>query len=113
MEKYYNLLVQLSLQQCTVEDYKDKEKVLAHNVATKKIIKLCSEIKNQPQYVIEKTLKLLLEHEDDRVKINASNLCFQINVFVEQAKLLLKEIVCRSEDCTLRFSAKMILESVL
>lgn len=35
MKDYYNLFVKLSLQMCSRDDYKDKQKVKAHNAAVK------------------------------------------------------------------------------
>ena len=55
-------------------------------------------------------LENLLCHEDDRVKINAASLCLEMSVFVEKASLVLKNIIESSEDSTLCFSAKMILQ---
>ena len=37
MKNYYNLFVELSLQQCTKSDYLDKAKVKVHNKASKKL----------------------------------------------------------------------------
>ena len=62
MEDYYNLFVELSLQQCTKNDYANKLKVKKHNEASKKLKKLQDEMK---QNVSEDVLYLLLYHEDD------------------------------------------------
>ena len=45
MKDYYNLFIQLSLQQCLKNDYSDKEKVKKHNKATKKLQLIQKEMK--------------------------------------------------------------------
>ena len=72
---------ELSLQQCTKNDYANKLKVKKHNTAYKKLKLLQDEMK---QIDNEEMLHLLLNHEDDRVKINAASFCLQICVLVEK-----------------------------
>ncbi len=108
MKDYYNLFVELSLQQCTKNDYENKLKVKTHNAASKKIRQLQAEMK---QNVSEEVLYMLLNHEDDRVKINAASFCLQMEVLVEQAILALKKIIDVSDDSTICFSAKMLLQN--
>ena len=57
-------------------------------------------------------LDLLLEHDDDRVKINAAALCLESSAFEEKAKFVLERIFDYSEDVTLSFSAKMLLNKI-
>lgn len=109
MKDYYSLFVELSLQQCTKNDYANKLKVTAHNTASKKLKQLQAEMKQNNG---EEILCMLLSHEDDRVKINAASLCLQMNVHVDQAVFVLKNIIDFSADSTMCFSAKMILQSV-
>lgn len=109
MKDYYNLFINLSLQQCTESDYADKQKVEVHNKATKKL--------KQLQYELMKIdcteiLSMLLSYEDDRVKLNAASFCLQVNVLVDKAVLILKNIVDFSKDSTMRFSAKMLLQNI-
>ena len=107
MKDYYNLFVELSLQQCTKNDYANKLKVKKHNIATKKLKMLQDEIK---QNVSEPMLYMLLNHEDDRVKINATSFCLQTEILIDQAILVLKRIIDVSDDSTICFSAKMLLQ---
>lgn len=109
MKDYYNLFVELSLQQCTKNDYANKLKVKAHNTASKELRQLQDEMK---QIDSEKILCMLLNHKDDRVKVNAAALCLQMNVLVDNAVLALKKIIDVSNDATMRLSAKMLLQSV-
>lgn len=109
MKDYYNLFVELSLQQCTKNDYANKLKVKAHNAASKKLRQLQAEMKQNDS---EEILCMLLNHKDDRVKVNAASLCLQMNVLVDQAVLTLKKIIDLSDDSTICFSAKMLLQSV-
>ena len=107
MKDYYKLFVELSLQQCTKNDYANKLKVKTHNTAYKKLRLLQDEMK---QIDNEEMLHLLLNHEDDRVKINAASFCLQITVLVEKAVLTLERIIDVSDDSTICFSAKLLLQ---
>lgn len=109
MKDYYSLFVELSLQQCTKNDYTNKLKVEAHNAASKKLRQLQDEMK---QNYSEETLHMLLNHEDDRVKVNAASFCLQREVLVEPAVLALKKIIDVSDDSTICFSARMLLQQV-
>lgn len=107
MDDYYSEFVELSLQQCTKNSYIEKEKVKKHNIATKKLHQLQMEMR---QNVSEDTLLELLHHKDDRVKINATNFCLQSKILIEQSILTLEKIIAVSNDSTICFSAKMLLE---
>ena len=107
MKDYYNLFVELSLQQCTKNDYANKLKVKKHNAASKKLNKLQDEMKKN---VSEDILYVLLNHEDDRVKVNAASFCLQSEILVEQSVLTLEKIIDASDDSTICFSAKMLLQ---
>ena len=58
----------------------------------------------------EDVLYLLLNHEDDRVKVNAASFCLQSEILINQAVLTLKKIIDVSDDSTICFSAKMLLQ---
>jgi len=62
------------------------------------------------QNVGEDTLYVLLNHEDDRVKINAASFCLQSQILAAQSVLTLKKIMNTSDDAAIRFSAKMLLQ---
>ena len=108
MKDYYNLFIELSLQQCTKNDYANKLKVKTHNAACKKLRQLQAEMKEN---VSEEMLHMLLNHEDDRVKVNAASYCLQMKILVEQAILALKKVIDISDDSTICFSAKMLLQN--
>ena len=108
MKDYYDLFIELSLQQCSKSDYANKEKVKIHNSADKKLRQLQEEKKHS---LSEEMLCKLLRHEDDRVKVNVASFCLQSEVLVEQAVLTLKKVVEASDDPTLCFTAKMLLEN--
>ena len=107
MKDYYNLFVKLSLQQCTKNDYMDKLKVKIHNTAAKELNNLQDEMMHN---ISDDTLHVLLNHEDDRVKVNAASFCLNSNVLVEQSIFTLKKIITDSDDSTISFSAKMLLQ---
>ena len=107
MKDYFNLFVDLSLQQCTKNDYANKLKVEKHNIATKKLNKMQDEMM---QNVSDDILCALLKHEDDRVKVNAASFCLHSKVLVEQSILTLEKIIADSDDSTICFSAKMLLQ---
>ena len=106
MRDYYNLFVELSLQQCTKNDYANKLKVKKHNAAAKRLNKMQGEMM---QNIGDDTLRMLLHHEDDRVKVNAASFCLHSKVLVEQSIFTLEKIVADSDDSTIRFSAEMLL----
>ena len=110
MKDYYDLFVALSLQQCTKNDYTDKNKLKKHNAASKKLKKLQLAMKEN---VSEDILRALLDHEDDRVKINAASFCLESKILSNQATLTLKNIVNISNDETICFSAKMLLQKIV
>lgn len=107
MKDYYNLFVELSLQQCTKNDYANKLKVKKHNAVAKKLNKMQDEMM---QNISDDMLCMLLNHKDDRVKVNAASFCLHSKVLVEQSILTLKKIIADSDDSTICFSAKMLLE---
>lgn len=109
MKDYYNLFVQHCLQQCTKEDYADKQKVKVHNAAFKALQQLQAEMQEIDSTEI---LSKLLSHEDDRVKINAASLCLQMHILVEEAVRALQNIDDFSDDATMRLSAKMLLQNI-
>lgn len=107
MKDYYDLFVELSLQQCTKNDYANKLKVTKHNEVTEKLNKMQAEMM---QNISDDTLCALLNHEDDRVKVNAASFCLRSNVLVEKSILTLEKIIADSDDSTIRFSAEMLLQ---
>ena len=109
MKDYYNEFIKLSLQQCTKNDYTNKAKVKAHNVASKKLQQLQNEMK---KIDCAGTLNMLLFHEDERVKVNAVSLCLQLGINTEKAVHVLENIIATSDDATICFSSKMILKSI-
>lgn len=107
MADYYQLFIDLCLQQCTKDDFSDRRKVKVHNLAINKLYKLQSEMKKTD---CKGMLKMLLSHEDDRVRINSAAMCLQDNILVDDAILALRQVVDTSEDSTLSFSAEMLLK---
>lgn len=107
MKDYYDLFVKLSLQQCTENDYADKAKVRRHNAAFKKLYKLQDEMKRN---MSEEALLMLLNHEDDRVKVNAASFCLQWGILIGQSVQTLKKAADTSGDRTICLSAEMLLQ---
>ncbi len=102
----YDWFIELSLQQCKSDDYKNDLKVKLHNRATRLLQSKMKEINDQC------TLLELLSHNDDRVKLNASLRCIQLNILVEKNIDVLNRIINTSEDSSIRFSAKMLLKQI-
>ena len=107
MKDYYNLFAELSLQQCTKNDYVNKLKVKKHNAAYNELNKLQDEMMKN---IGDDALHALLNHEDDRVKVNAASFCLNSEVLVEQSILTFEKIIADSDDPTTCFSAKMLLQ---
>ena len=100
----------VSLQQCTENDYANKQKIKKHNAASKKLKRAQEEMKHN---VGEDVLYMLLNHEDDRVKVNAAAFCLQSDLLIDQAVITLKKIIDMSDDSTICFAAKTLLQEHL
>lgn len=107
MKDYYNLFVELSQQQCKKNDYVNKLKVKKHNAALRKLNRLQDEMSKN---VNNDMLCMLLNHEDDRVKVNAASFCLKSKILVEKSTIALKKVIDNSDDSTICFSAKMLLK---
>ena len=53
---------------------------------------------------------MLLNHKDDRVKVNAASFCLKSKILVEKSTIALKKVIDNSDDSTMCFSAKMLLK---
>ena len=109
MTDYYQLFIDLCLQQCTKDDFADPQQIKAHNLAINKLYKLQSEMKKTDCKGI---LKMLLSHEDDRVRINSAAMCLQESILADDAILTLRQVVNTSKDSILSFSAEMLLKKI-
>ena len=98
---YYNLFIKYSQQQCMKNDCNDKSKVKAHNVASKQLQQLQSEMK---RHDCTKILCELLSHHDIRVRINAASMCMQTGVLIEKAKTVLEHIAISAVFCKFYFA---------
>lgn len=107
MKDYYNLIVELSLQECKKEDYCDKKKHRAHNAAALKLFKLRPEMK---QCDCDEILRKLLSHEDDRVRYSAGGICLYNDVLINEAEAVLKKLMESSSYPLLRFHAELSLK---
>lgn len=107
MKDYYNLFVKLSQQQCKKNDYVNKFKVKKHNASLKKLNRLQDEMS---QNINNDMLCMLLNHKDDRVKVNAVSFCLKSKILVEKSTIALKKVIDNSDDSTMCFSAKMLLK---
>ena len=110
MKDYYTEFVNLSLQQCTKEDYKYKSRVRKHNRAFKKIEILTNEISKLEEGQRIEILERLLFHEDSRVVTGAGAYCLQSGLLKDKALERLREIVLTETDPVLSFSAEMFLK---
>ena len=113
---YYLMITEISKIQLTQDDYGDKKKVKLSNRAAKTLQGIEKEMRKDLSR--DKTrgecidiLDRLLDHEDDRVKINAGNFCLQEGVLTGKAWAALKSVADLSEDKTLRFSAAMVMQN--
>lgn len=109
MKDYLNLFVELSLQQCTEADYSDKQKVKWHNAAIKKLRQLETEMIKNDNLA---SLSLLLDHNDHRVIVNAASFCLRIGILTDQVVTSLERLIRDSDDKTVCFAAKMLMNQV-
>lgn len=112
---YYLMIVELSKIQLTQDDYGDKKKVKLSNRAFKTLQgvekEMQKELRRETRSECIDILDRLLDHEDDRVKINAGNFCLQEGILTEKAREVLKCVAVQSEDATLRLSAAMVMHN--
>lgn len=105
MKDFYTSFIKLSLMQCTKHDYADKQKVRRHNAAVKKLNLIEEDMKKVDCTGV---LTKLLQHEDDRVRINAASFCLQTGIVLDEAKRTLDDIAHSCTDPTIRFCAEML-----
>ena len=106
MKNNYLHFIELSLLQCTKNDYSDKLKVKAHNQALGKLSILKEKMKENLDL---EEMQLLLNHKDEIVVVNAAVFCLEIGVCKEKALEKLKIIIESSVDTMIVFTAKNIL----
>ena len=96
MKDFYNDYIKYASQLCSNnDDYGDKLKVKAHNKAIKKLLSIEKEIIENN---LTDVLNNLLQHEDERVKMNACDLCLVMNYNNEKAFKILKELSINSSE---------------
>ena len=108
MKNNYLHFIELSLLQCTKNDYSDKLKVKAHNQALGKLSILKEKMKENLD--LDK-MEVLLEHSDERVVINAASFCLEIGAHKDKSCIVLKKIIEASKDETFVFAARNVLNS--
>ena len=108
MKNNYLHFIELSLLQCTKNDYSDKLKVKAHNQALGKLSILKEKMKENLDL---DEMKVLLEHSDERVVINAASFCLEIGAHKDKSCIVLKKIIEASKDETFVFAARNVLNS--
>ena len=110
MEDFYAQFVALCTQLCFEKDYLDKSKLRKHNAAVTKLGKLKEKILKTD--CIE-TIRSLLLHEDERVRLSAAIMCLkQLHGLEEEAKRVAQEIADSSLDPFIRFEATFLLETL-
>lgn len=107
MNDTYPLFVEYSLQQCAKEDYADPDKVKAHNAASKKLRRLLDTMRRQDS---EEVLCRLLDHDEERVRVNAASACLQLGVAEARAVSVLRKLAAASDDPTIGLAAQMLLQ---
>ena len=111
MKNYYNLFIKYSNQLCSKDDYINKQKVKIHNKAMKNLIQIQREITNDIKNGAVVLIKLL-EHDNEKVRLNAAAQCLQIGIQQEKAIEVLKKIENNSTDKLCQLDARMILKGI-
>ena len=101
MNAFYNDFVEACLNTCLKEDFGDKSKVKKNNAAMKKILKL----REETSKITDDIIDALLEHEEERVRINAAIMCTEIERCSDKAELVLKDIYINGKDGIVKLSA--------
>ena len=113
MKDYAKLYIQLcSLILNNTADYGDKRKVKIHNSAMKKLNAVCDELKANIPYATE-LLSVLLENENEQVKLTSASHCLKLGICCDTAKNVLIDIQRHSNNKVRVFDAEMILKSLM
>ena len=108
VESYIEKYVLLCSKMCKKpDDYLDKKNVKKHNEAMKSLNKLTEELYKNTQLSCE-VYYVLLNCEDDYVKMCAAADCLKLEIYVKDALKILKRI-SRSKDKMASMSAERIL----
>ncbi len=106
MRDFYNLIIELSQKTCFKDDYESKKKVREHNRAMTKLYNLKNEMNTSE---CSQILLKLLEHEDDRVVLNAAMLCVELKFNLKETKRKLEWVLNESDDSILSLNAEQLL----
>ena len=96
MKDYYNEYVKYATRLIlNNDDYGNKSKVRAHNRAMRKLLLLKKEMQD---IECAEILYKLLKHDDERVKMHAADVCLSMNIYVDSAFHILKELSITSSE---------------
>jgi len=109
MKDYYNLIVDLSMQQLLVDDYADKIKIRKHDRAMNKILKLQEEMMD---IECDDVILKLLEHSEERVKLEGVVCCKRKRIYLDKAKEVLEDVINNPKDPTMQYAAEKLFEQI-
>lgn len=111
MSDNYERFIEFSVASCSSFDYSDKQKVKAHNQASKNLQKLKTTMLEETDKSAGVFLRLL-SHHNDAVRLNAASICVNEAICVKEAKKTLLDLIEITDNEILRFSAKMSLRQL-
>lgn len=96
MKNYYEDFIKYASQLIlNNDDYGNRLKVITHNRAMRKLLLLKKEMK---EIDCDEILYKLLKHDDERVKMHAADVCLSMNIHVDFAFNILKELSITSSE---------------
>lgn len=102
--KALQLFLEYCAQLCRDQDYADRRSVERHNAAMKKLNALAEEIPAN-------LLPLLLQNDDETVRLNAATFCLQKEVHAEEARQTLNDLAANAAP-SIRFEASTVLKTI-
>lgn len=109
MGDLYSIFVQYCMRMCSGDDYTQKKRIKEHNEAIDQLNKLRCQMHAEPGHCSE-TLLLLLNHEEEKVRLGASAHCLAMNIHTTLAIQKLQELVATSKDWSLSSAADNLLK---
>ncbi len=111
MDKYIEKFIKLC-KNVAFEPKKNQTKldVIKHNSAIKKLFKLCDEIGKDKEQA-KKIYTELMDIKDETIQLIAASHCLKLDIYIDRAQKVLKDIIQNSQSPFQKFNAELLLET--
>ena len=89
---------------CSADEFKSKKRRTEHNAAMTSLEKLKKKMFVEQEHCLSIAVALM-QHDNEKVRINAAAYCLEANISVETAKQVLLDIYRNSSDRILSYNA--------